>query len=87
MKLDIIGVAQAESGHTIVGSDYLMINAALENGDAAEHKMPFGRIPYIAGIVAIENVLFLLPGIKMQPSRAKPQRTAKTAALPTASRT
>jgi hypothetical protein len=84
MKLDVGGVAQTKGGHTIVGSDNLMINAALKNGYAAEHKMPLGSILHIARIVDIENVHFLLPRTKMQPSEVNPQRTAQTAALPTA---
>ena len=85
MKLDVSWVAQTKGDHTIVGSDNLMIDAAFENcGYATEHEMPLGSVLHIAKIVDIENVHFLWPRTKMQPSEAKPQRTAKTAALPTA---
>ena len=60
VKLDISLVAQIESGNTIVGRRDLVKNAAFKNSDPAEHKILFGRIPYVSGIVDVEDMHFVL---------------------------
>ncbi|MGD1016846.1 MAG: hypothetical protein ABR863_10480 [Roseiarcus sp.] len=53
MKLDLGLIAKLKLCDAIVGCCNLVINSAFENGDSPEHKMLFGGIPDVPGVVDI----------------------------------
>ena len=84
MEFDIGLITEIKPGNAVISRRYLMKNPSLKNSDPTQHEILFAWIPYVPGIVDIKNVHIILLDAKMQPSEAEPQRTAKSAALPTA---